>query len=84
MYFFRHNNRNSSHIAKNRLKLLLVSERLDCSPRTMVMVKNDMIQTLNKYMLVDEDEVSISISQSPAVMTARIPLKSTLHGINFS
>lgn len=84
MNFFHHKSRNSSHIAKNRLKLLLVSERLDCSPRTMVMVKNDMIQTLSKYMIVDEEQVSISISQAPAVMTARIPLKSTLHEINFS
>lgn len=36
----------SGTIAKDRLKLLLVSERVDCSPEVMEMLKNDIIQVI--------------------------------------
>ena len=34
----------SSNVAKDRLKLLLVSERADCSPELMEKIKNDIIE----------------------------------------
>ena len=34
----------SSDIAKDRLKLLLVSDRANCSPETMELIKNDIIK----------------------------------------
>ena len=55
MGWFESRKKKSSRIAKDRLKLLLVSERLDCSPTTMIMLKNDLIQTISKYMTVEED-----------------------------
>ena len=41
MDFFK--KKNSGDVAKDRLKLLLVSERADCSPEVMEMIKNDII-----------------------------------------
>ena len=62
----------SGTIAKDRLKLLLISDRVSCSPQTMQMLKNDMI----KYIPVDAGKVTICFHQSPPVLTADIPLKS--------
>ena len=40
----------SSNVAKDRLKLLLVSDRASCSPEVMEMIKNDIIKVIAKYM----------------------------------
>lgn len=66
----------SAGYAKDRMKLLLVSERIDCSPQTMKMLKNDMIHTVKKYISIDETQVRIRISQEPAVLHAYIPVRS--------
>lgn len=65
----------SGSIAKERLKLLLVSERMNCSPGVLVMLKNDMIQAAGKYAPIDEKRVSITYSESPDVIIAEIPLQ---------
>ena len=36
----------SGDIARDRLKLLLVSDRANCSPDVMEMIKNDIIQVI--------------------------------------
>ncbi|MCI6043609.1 cell division topological specificity factor MinE [bacterium] len=75
MSFFSKNRKTSGSIAKDRLKLLLVADRVSCSPQTMQMLKNDMIKAAGKYMPIDSGNVSISFRQSPPVLTASIPLK---------
>lgn len=65
----------SSSIAKERLKMLLVSERMNCSPSTLIMLKNDMIQAAGKYAPIDERHVSITYCESPDVIIAKIPLQ---------
>ena len=42
--------KSSGEVAKDRLKLLLVSDRSNCSPETMELIKNDIIQVISKYM----------------------------------
>lgn len=75
MGLFSFHKRNSSAIAKDRLQLLLVSERIDCSPNMLIMLKNEMIQTANKYVVVDENKVAITYSQSPDMLVAKFPLQ---------
>ena len=58
------------------MKMLLVSERIDCSPQMMKMLKNDMIHTVKKYITIDETEVKIRITQEPPVFHADIPVRS--------
>ena len=43
----------SSEIAKDRLKILLISDRIDCSPEVMEMIKRDIAKILCKYMQID-------------------------------
>lgn len=75
MGLFSRSQRNSSTVAKDRLKLLLVAERIHCSPNMLIMFKNDMIQTASKYVVINEKQVSITYSQSSDVVIASFPLE---------
>lgn len=76
-------NRSSSKIAKDRLKVVLVSDRANCSPDIIENIKNDMIHLLSKYVQVDMDRLDITITTTteesneetvPTIM-ASIPFK---------
>ena len=73
--FFKEKKRSAGY-ARDRMKLLLISERIDCSPQMMKMLKNDMIHTVKKYITIDETEVKIRITQEPPVFHADIPVRS--------
>jgi cell division topological specificity factor len=64
----------SSVIAKDRLKLLLLAERIQCSPNMLIMLKNDMIKTASKYVIIKEHMVSVSYNQTNNMITAIFPL----------
>ena len=49
--FFR--KKSSSNVAKDRLKMVLVSDRANCSPEIMEQIKNDLIYVLSKYVEID-------------------------------
>ena len=53
MDFFR--KKNSGEVAKDRLKLLLISDRANCSPEIMEAIKNDIIKVITKYMDIDSE-----------------------------
>ena len=81
MDFFK--KKNSGNVAKDRLKLLLISDRADCSPDVMENIKNDIIQVISKYMEIDTDGLDIQITSTesdtnngsvPAIF-ANIPIK---------
>lgn len=56
------------------MKLLLISERIDCSPQMMKMLRNDMIHTVKKYLTIDEKQIKIQITQEPAMLYVCIPV----------
>lgn len=73
----------SSNVAKDRLKLVLVSDRANCSPEMMEQMKNDIINVISKYVEIDLDGLDIKIEQTqlegnkgtvPALF-ANIPIK---------
>ncbi len=80
--------RSSGDIAKDRLKLLLVSDRANCSPETMELIKNDIIKVIAKYMEIDCDGLDIQITQTESdgdngsvpALIANIPIKELRHG----
>ena len=73
----------SGNVAKDRLKLLLVSDRANCSPEIMEAIKNDIIKVISRYMDVDTDALDIQITQTPSedgkgavpALFANIPIK---------
>ena len=54
----------SGNVAKDRLKLVLVSDRANCSPEIMEQMKNDIIQVISKYVEIDVDGLDIKITQT--------------------
>jgi cell division topological specificity factor len=85
MDFFK--KKNSGDVAKDRLKLLLVSDRADCSPDVMEAIKNDIIQVISKYMEIDPEGLDIQITQTESesnngsvpALYANIPIKDLKH-----
>ena len=77
----------SGDVAKDRLKLLLVSDRADCSPDVMMAIKNDIIQVISKYMEIDAEGLDIQITQTESetsngtvpALYANIPIKDLKH-----
>lgn len=73
----------SSDVAKDRLKLLLIHDRMNCSTELLEMMKADIIDVISKYVDIDNDEFNIEIAtmetdethkKSP-VLSANIPIK---------
>ena len=84
MGFFDFFSRNKSgNVAKDRLKLLLVSDRANCSPEMMEAIKNDIIKVISKYMDVDTEALDNQITQTESeggngsvpALFANIPIK---------
>ena len=60
--FFRR--KNSREVAKDRLKILLISDRVNCSSEMMEMIKNDIAKVISKYMKIDTQSMEIQISKT--------------------
>ena len=79
--------KNSGDVAKDRLKLLLVSDRADCSPDVMEAIKNDIIQVISKYMEIDQEGLDIQITHTESetnngtvpALHANIPITDLQH-----
>ena len=78
----------SGNVARERLKLLLVSDRANCSPEIMEAIKNDIIKVISKYMDVDTEALDIQITTTQSedgngtvpALFANIPIKDMKNG----
>ncbi len=74
----------SGSVAKDRLKLVLVHDRVNCSAQVLEMLKTDIIKVISNYMEIDLEELDIQITQTQSddnngtvpVLYANIPIKS--------
>ena len=64
----------SCEIAKDRLKILLISDRVNCSPEMMELIKADIVKVISKYMKIDTANMDIQISKSTPALYANIPI----------
>ena len=70
--------RRSGLVAKDRLNLVLSSERLDCTPQMMTMLKNDMIRAVDKYFAVQDKKVEIRYIKNRSTLLIKIPRQSDI------
>jgi cell division topological specificity factor len=79
----RRQNNGSSATAKQRLQLVLVTDRSDLSPEKIAQMKDEIITVIAKYVNVVKDKVEINIEQRQRDnwLVADIPL---LKGENFA
>lgn len=80
---FSSKNNGTSNTAKERLKLVLIHDRTNCSPRFLEMIKDDIIKVISQYMEIDESGLEIKLTKTkrdydnttiPALV-ANIPIK---------
>jgi cell division topological specificity factor len=66
----------SREIAKDRLRLVLVQDRVNLSSEKMNELKDDLIKVISKYVEIDRDGIEISLTQSArqSRLTANIPV----------
>jgi cell division topological specificity factor len=54
----------SGQIARDRLKILLISDRVNCSPEMMELIKNDIAQVISRYMKIDASTMEVQIAKT--------------------
>jgi len=83
--------KSSGDVAKDRLKMVLVSDRASCSPEVMEKIKSDILEVLSKYAEVDKESLDIKITQmetdekgteSVPALYANIPIRNIHHTSN--
>ena len=62
--FWKKSRNSSVSIAKDRLKGLLVSDRMNCTPDTLDKIEKDLYRTISKYMDVDRRVFDVRISRN--------------------
>ena len=51
-------------IAKDRLKALLLSDRMNCTPDTLEKVELDLYRTISKYVSVDPEKFHVCMTRN--------------------
>ncbi len=73
----------SGSVAKDRLKLVLIHDRMNCSTELLEMMRADIIEVISKYVEIDKDELNIELSniqyekegKNAPMLSANIPIK---------
>lgn len=73
----------SKDIAKERLRLVLVHDRVNMSPQVMEVLKEDMIQVISNYMEINERDMEVTLTQtkSSVALVASIPVNRMKRGM---
>ena len=71
--------KSSGNVAKDRLKLVLVSDRANCSSEMMEMMKKDIIEVISRYMDIDTETESDSNNGMVPALVANIPIRDMKH-----
>jgi len=69
----------SRDVAKDRLQLVLVQDRVNLSPEKMNALKDELIRVISKYVEIEQDGIEISLAKSGrrSRLTADIPVVGT-------
>lgn len=72
----------SKDIAKERLRLVLVHDRVNVSPQFMEVLKEDMIRVISSYMEINEKEMEVNLTHTSnsVALVANIPVNRMKRG----
>lgn len=54
---------NSGSVAKDRLKYLILKDRISCTNETLDMIKQDIIKTVSNYIDIDKINTRLTLEQ---------------------
>jgi cell division topological specificity factor len=71
--------RHSKATAKDRLRVLLISDRINCSQETLELMKKEIAKVISQYMKIDVSKMDVQIKQDNhgkrnASLSATIPI----------
>ncbi len=58
-----YNDNSSGTIAKDRLKYMILKERVSCTSETLDFIKQDIIRTISDYIDIDKFAVKVTLEQ---------------------
>ena len=61
--FFTKEDNTSKDIAKERLKMVLIHDRANVSPKFLDMIKNDLLKVMSNYMIIDEKGFDVRLTR---------------------
>lgn len=66
----------SGSVAKNRLQLVLIQDRVNLSPGKMDQLKDDLIEVISRYVEIDKSGIDIALTDTnrQSRLTAHIPI----------
>jgi len=56
--------KNSGNVAKERLQVVLIQDRVKMPPGTMNKIRDEIIEVISKYVDIDTDKMEISLTKS--------------------
>ena len=68
------NGKKSCGVAKDRLRQLVLTDRMGCSPEILDMMNRDMTASMTRYMDIDKDRIQFSIHRNPGRFEVSVPL----------
>ena len=79
MAAWRKKGRKSANAAKERLKLVLIHDRTDLTPKAVDQMKNELMEVISRYIAIDPEAVRIAVTQDGREqrLVADIPIKSS-------
>lgn len=87
--FFSREGKSSKNIAKERLRLVLVHDRANVSPKFLEMMKSQLVDLISDYMEIEEDGMEIKLTKmkndtdsTVPALVANIPIKKVKHLAN--
>ena len=74
--FGRDSLKSSKNVAQERLRLVLMHDRLDLSPQVLEELRPDLMNVIKDYMEIDEDQMEINLEQDKkcVALVANIPV----------
>ena len=79
--------KSSGNVANELLKLVLVSDRANCSSEMMEMLKRDILAVISRYMDIDAEALDVKITETESdsnngmvpALVANIPIRDMKH-----
>ena len=71
----------SGKVAKKRLQMVLIQDRASVSPEVMEKLRDDIIQVISKYMVINKSDMEISLEnvEDSVALVANIPVQNMSH-----
>lgn len=71
----------SGKVAKKRLQMVLIQDRASVSPEVMEKLRDDIIQVISRYMVINKSDMEISLEnvEDSVALVANIPVQNMRH-----